>query len=1110
MSELDELQHAIATLEAQRASIGDALVEVALAPLREKLAALQEASERPEHQRKLVSVLFADICRATQLGRGLEPDEFLELLDGALQRLARPVDEHGGRVCRFMGDGLMAVFGLPASRESDARQAVHAGLGMLNVARAYARELEERHSIRGFEVRVGISTGLVATGGDTEAEDTIMGLPVNLGARLESAAPPGGLLISHSTYQQVRGTFEIEPQQPIQFKGFPEAVPVYLVRSTRPRTFRTAKRTVHGVETRMVGRDVELWQLQRAFEQSTERAHTHLVTVVGEAGIGKSRLLYEFDRWRAAQRSPGVPFKARANEQTAGIPFSLIRDLLAYRFGILFSDPAGTARHKLEGGLVEFFDDEPEMKAHFVGALLGYDLSDSPHLVGVREDAQQLRQRGLFYLMQFFAAATAKAPAVILVDDIHWADRRSLDLLTQLASSRPDLRLLVVCLTRPTLFEEVPDWGQESSLGRAKAVRITLEPLPPEASCRLVREILPGVDGVPDRFLEEIVTAAEGNPFYAEELIEMLVDEGVIHPDEGTGIWHSDASSLGRLQVPSTLMAVLQARLDRLPLAERVVVQQASVVGRTFWTAALQALQGTEMPLSRELKALSRREVIQRQEVSTFAGTEEYHFKHALMRETAYNTVLLRTRRAYHGLVASWLVEAEKASRRSDEYPGIIAEHYERAGEVEEAAIWYLRAGEGAKAQGAPAEARTFLDQSLQLLPQEESELRWRALLARNDVLVMLGKIEARVADDEALLALAQDLDDDSKLAEAYFRQGYSHGLMGQYQKELEACQMALAAARRVGNRGVEAKVLGLEVTCLARLGKEDRARQVADKALARAQELDDENILVRNLTNVSFCFLDYGDYDRAARLLEQQVTINHRLGNQEGEAVGLLNLGYAYVRLGMHTQAIDALQRAVKLAQGIGHRLFAANGRLNLALATLRKGELDNAVEALQSSIPELAALRDRFGWAAGQCYLALTKEASGDYAEALEGFTVARGAFLEIRVQGCSNDAAAGLVRCLLALDRTDEARKEAEALWTFLSENGPGGMEFPILAYQTCADLFAAVDDVDRARVAIEKGYRELLDRAEKISDPAWRFSFLENVPEHRTITERWRGG
>jgi tetratricopeptide (TPR) repeat protein len=933
---------------------------------------------------------------------------------------------------------------------------------------------------------------------------------VNLGARLLEAAPPGGLLISHSTYQQVRRAFEIEPQEPIRAKGFVDPIPAYLVRSAKPRTFRTVVRTVRGVETPLVGRDMELRRLQRTFERVMGSSQTHLVTIVGDAGIGKSRLLYEFDRWRAAQPAPGVPFKARPSQQTAGTPFSLLRELLAYRFGILFSDPASVARQKLEARLAEFFADEPQMKAHFVGALLGYDLADSPHLVGVRDDARQLRQRALFYLAQFFAAMTAEVPIVILVDDIHWADRPSLDALTQLVRERPNLRLLVVCLARPVLFEEYPDWAQESTLGGAHACQISLDPLPQEASQQLVREILHMVDSLPQSFLEKIVTTAEGNPFYTEELIEMLIDDGVIHRDESSGAWRLEVSRLDRLRVPSTLMAVLQARLDRLSLAERVVVQQASVVGRTFWGAALQALQGTDGPPDQELAALSQRDVVFRRDESTFAGTDEYQFKHALLRDTAYSTILIRTRRAYHGLVAGWLAQETESSSRSDEYAHIIAEHYEQANELRDAAIWYLRAGEWSMAQGAPSEARILLDRTLTLLPPSDRERRWRALLARNQVLFTLGETEARIAEDEALVALALELGDDGKLSQAYQLQGYCLGLVGQYKEELATYEEALAAARRAGNRQVEAEVLGQKVLCLSRLGLEDRARRVAEEALARAREVGDENILVRNLTNVSLFYSEYGDLGRGAQLLEQQVAINRRLANRQGEAVGLANLGYQYVQLGMSARAAEELKRGVELALGIGHCQHSAYGRLNLALAHLRNGEPDRALSALGTAITELETLQDRFGQAAGQCYLGLVKEACGEYVDALERFACARATLVEIGVQGCANDATAGMVRCLLALGRIKEARQEAEALWEHLLGNGPGGMEFPVLAYLTCADLFAAGGDLERSRTAIEKGYCELLDRADRIGDKAWRISFLENVPEHREITDRWRGG
>jgi tetratricopeptide (TPR) repeat protein len=520
-------------------------------------------------------------------------------------------------------------------------------------------------------------------------------------------------------------------------------------------------------------------------------------------------------------------------------------------------------------------------------------------------------------------------------------------------------------------------------------------------------------------------------------------------------------------------------------------------------------LQGSDEPPARELAALARRELIYRQDQWTFAGTDGFQFKHALMRDAAYNTVLVRMRRAYHGLVAGWLVGATESSGRSDEYADVIAEHYEQANEPEEAAAWYLRAGERAMAQGAPSEARALLDRCLDLLPGADLERRWCALLARNQVLFTLGETETRIAEDEALVALARELQDDGKLAQAYQLQGHCLGLVGQYRQQLEAFQKALAAARRAGNRRVEAEVLGLKVFCLTRLGLADEARQVAEEALARTQEVGDDDVLVRCLNDVSSFYLDYGDLGRGAELREQQVAINRRLAYRQHEAVGLTNLGYAYVQLGLCARAIEVLERAVKLALGIGHRQYCAYGRLNLALALLRNGEPDRALGELESSIPELEALQDRFGQSAGQSYLALAREASGDHAAALEQFSQAQATLTEIGVHGYANDAAAGLVRCLLALGRIEEAAQQAETLWGHLSDGGPGGMEFPVRAYQACADLFAAVGDFERSRSAIEAGYRELMDRAERIGDPAWRRSFLEKVPEHQSITERWRG-
>ena len=272
---------------------------------RQKLADLQALAESqreepfdiPQRKRKLVTLLYMDVVGSTAMTQDLDPEDTMDILDKAILRLAAPIEAHGGHVTRYTGDGFKAIFGDPIAREDDPEQAIRAGLEILDVSNAVAQEIEKEWDIEDFQVRIGIDTGLAAMGGQTEAEDTVKGRVVNLAVRIESAAPPGGLLISHNTYRHVRGVFNVEPQEPITAKGFPEPVPVYLVREIKPRAFRVQTRGVEGVETRMVGRNDELKFLQDALMTAFEEGEGHVVTVSGEAGVGKSRLLYEFQNW---------------------------------------------------------------------------------------------------------------------------------------------------------------------------------------------------------------------------------------------------------------------------------------------------------------------------------------------------------------------------------------------------------------------------------------------------------------------------------------------------------------------------------------------------------------------------------------------------------------------------------------------------------------------------------------------------------------------------------------------------------------------------------------------------------------------------------------------
>jgi len=522
--QINQLKQTIAEMESQRAILGDETVEAALVPLHKKLAEIESQvelsvetpRELPTRQRKLVTLLYMDVVDSTAMTKDLDPEDTMEIMDKSILRLAAPIEAHGGRVTRYTGDGFKAIFGDPIAREHDPDQAIRAGLEILDVSKAVAERIEKEWDIEDFQVRIGIDTGLAALGGQTEAEDTVKGRVVNLAVRIESAAPPGGLLISHNTYRHVRGAFNVKPQDPITAKGFPEPVPVYLVNDIKPRAFRVQTRGVEGVETRMVGRNDELRFLQDALFTSFEEEEGHVVTISGEAGVGKSRLLYEFQNWlELLPSSQGVRFfLGRGQQESQALPYGLLRDLFAFRFQILDDDSGDQAREKIELGFVNVFGDDVDtvMKAHITGQLLGFDFSTSLHLKGVLNDAQQLHNRGVMYLIQYFQHLSQEMPVVIFLEDIHWGDDSSLDVVSRIGEFTPQHPILLVCAARPILFERRPYWGE----GQEYHTLLELRPLSRRESRQLVTEILKLTEDIPTEMRDLIVRLAEGNPFYTD------------------------------------------------------------------------------------------------------------------------------------------------------------------------------------------------------------------------------------------------------------------------------------------------------------------------------------------------------------------------------------------------------------------------------------------------------------------------------------------------------------------------------------------------------------------------------------------------------------------
>jgi ABC-type oligopeptide transport system substrate-binding subunit/class 3 adenylate cyclase len=713
-----QIQQAIAALKARRPELGDAIVSASIAALNKQLAELEAQLEPRLHQRKLVTILFTDVVGSTSIARQLDPEEVLEVMDATLKRLAKPVEQHGGHITRYQGDGFKAVFGLPTAHEHDPEQAIRAGLGIQEASREIAGELQKERGISEFQVRVGINTGLVVSGGMTEAEDTIMGSTVNLAARLESAAPSGGILISHDTYRHVRGVFIVQPLEPIRAKGFPERVPVYLVRHAKTRALRMEKRGVEGVETRMVGREAELKRLKDVMLSLLEEGEGQIVTILGEAGIGKSRLVLEFLDWVELRPEHIWFFQARAREETYNQANALLRDIFAFRFEIKENDSLETVRQKVESGfgMVLGMDPAGNAKATIAGQFLGFDFRDSPYISEIQENPHHLRERGLAYLEEYFRDLSEQKPVLLVVDDVHWGDDSSLNIIDRLSKNLLDRPILFVCLARSNLLEWRPFWGE----GETHHTRFELQSLSKRESRQLANEILKNMEQIPVALRELLVGWSEGNPYYMEELVKMLLEQGAILKGERS--WEVAANRFLAADIPATLRGVIQARLESLPDFERRVLQEASVVGRWFWDEAVLCLHlaGDGERVRNSLAALRDRELINHRESSSFSGTKEYSFKHALLRDVAYESLLKSERKTLHGKIAEWLIQSR--AQRQDESLGEIASHLELSGETERAASYLVKAGDQARMLYAHGEAERYYRRAVRLLLDVEKQ----------------------------------------------------------------------------------------------------------------------------------------------------------------------------------------------------------------------------------------------------------------------------------------------------------------------------------------------------------------------------------------------------
>jgi len=616
----------------------------------------------PGQERRIVTVLFADVTGSTSLGEQLDPERLSEVMDAYFAAMREEIEAEGGTVEKFIGDAVMAAFGVPTAHEDDPGRALRAALRMQRRLDDVNARLRETHGVA-LQIRIGVNTGeVLATVDPAPGEAMVTGDAVNAAARLEQMAEPGQVVTSERTARAARG-FRFRELGAAELRGKSARVNTFLVEEEGI----GSTRGVPGLRAPMVGRDAELAVLQSVYERVASEGRPHLVTIYGDAGVGKSRLTREFADWTEGLAPAPTILRGRCLPYGDGVTYWPLAEILKGHAGVVDTDPPASALEKIRKVGRELLTPEVSADPLRATAALAFTVGlEDPDVPMAGRDPHDVRAEVHAAWRSFFSALASERPVVAIVEDIHWADEVLLDLLEVLAD-RIQGSTLIVCPSRPDLLATRPGWGG----GRRNVSSVALDPLGAEDAERLVRELL-SIDDLPASVHATILERAEGNPFFLEEIVRRLIDEGlVVYEDER---WRATADIEG-IEIPDTVQGVLAARIDLLDPADRHALQAAAVVGRVFWADPVALLTGFTLgELEGRFRRLEDRELIVSRLGSSIAGRPEFLFKHILTRDVAYESIPRRDRAVQHATVATWIEES--AGERSGEFVELLAHHF--------------------------------------------------------------------------------------------------------------------------------------------------------------------------------------------------------------------------------------------------------------------------------------------------------------------------------------------------------------------------------------------------------------------------------------------------
>ena len=1047
-------------------------------------AQIPAVAATPTAERRLCSVLFVDLVGFTPFAEKRDPEETRELLSCYFACAQAIVSNYGGTVEKFIGDAVMAIWGAPVANEDDAERSVRAALDIV----ASVANLGAESGVA-LLARAGVVTGKVAITIGKVSEGMVIGDTVNAASRVQSVAPPGSVLVDEATWRSASGAIAFSEFGELNLKGKEE--PVRAWRAERVVAQRRGVGRSQRLEPPFVGRDEELRLIKELLHATAREHKARLVSVTGIPGIGKSRLYWELRKYVDGLAETIDWHEGRSPAYGEGITFWALGEMVRTRAGINESEDAASSRSKLTSALSEYVTDAEERT--WIEPRLA-------HLLGLGEAPPG--ERGELYSAwrTFFERVSERGPIVMVFEDLQWADPGLIDFVESILEWSRNHPILVITLSRPELMDRRPNWGA----GQRAFTSLHLEPLSDQA----MAELLDGfVKDLPSEFVERILERSEGVPLYAVETVRMLADRGVLSQDEG--IYHL-AGEPGSLDIPGTLHALIASRLDTLSTAQRSLLEDAAVVGRTFTTAALAVVHGGDHnSLEAHLRDLVQREFLSLDTDPRSPERGQYGFVQGLIAEVAYATLSRRDRSAKHLALARHL-----ESLADDELTGVVAAHYveahRAAPEGPEADLiavtgrdWLSRAGRRALSLGSPEQALAFFEQALDMT--ESGTERAALLELASDAAEFASAYDRAVALSEEAIAYYEAAGDTNAVGRA--TGGLARVLedLNRLSDVIERCERAFEAVGDGGDERVRANLACWIAFAAHGNGSSERALEWSDTALVLAERLDDLELLTRTIGAKSGALFNLGRHKEAVMLAQGRGTLAAAAGCLVEQAWARLFVS-VFIFDDDPREALSAAIEGVELARRAGHRGAEVMGLLNGAEFSLFLGEWGETRAAITELGQRDLPLEQR---AFLSCNEAILAAFTGDPEEA--------SACLERGADRLSSAESVGLratyfkARALVSLATGDIEAAHREAIEAVSVD--PMGINSPTaLAIQARAALWLRVAEGVRAGLAGMKAFRGRWMAAERLTVEAGLASLEGRVEEaaeaYRGAIEVWR--